>query len=99
MSINLHVGRRSYLVGSASFFGAFFSTVYVRLEAQFWGARFPVVMGALYAGEVSPSEATTALAELNSSERNSSGFHPMRWSGIMSIPKRFHPGAALSVPT
>ena len=64
MSISLHVGTRAYEVGSPGFFGAFFSTVYVRLEDRSWGSRFPVVMTNLYAGRLPPELAAAALAEL-----------------------------------
>ncbi len=64
MSISLHVGTRAFEVGSPGFFGAFFSTVYVRLEDRSWGSRFPVVMTSLYAGHLPPEQAATALAEL-----------------------------------
>jgi len=64
MSLSAIVGRAEFQIGTASFFKSFFSTVYVRLEGESWGSRFPVVMQDLYAGTVEPGRAPAAVAEL-----------------------------------
>lgn len=64
VGLGLHVGNWFASVGTPAFFNAFFSTVFVRLEASSWGSRFPVVMNDLYAGHVSPSAAAPMLTEL-----------------------------------
>lgn len=64
MSVSLWVGDRSWLVGSASFLHAFFSTVAARLEDEGWGSRFPTLMRGLYGGELSHGATGAALREL-----------------------------------
>ena len=64
MSIALHVGPKSYEIGTAEFFASFFSTVFTRLEAGSWAAQYPVVMKALYAGAVPASQCAQAITEL-----------------------------------
>lgn len=65
MAVSALVDRESFEIGTPSFFKAFFSTVFVRLEAGSWGSRFPVVMRALYAGEVPSSDCARAVSELH----------------------------------
>ncbi len=62
MGIGVTDGERYWAIGAPSFFNAFFSTVYVRLENENWGARFPTVMNELYSGTVKRS-ALSALRQ------------------------------------
>lgn len=64
MGVDLHVGNRSFVIGSSSFFFAFFSTIVVRLENNRWASRFPIVMNSLYSGTLSWQHAKAAVAEL-----------------------------------
>jgi 2,3-bisphosphoglycerate-dependent phosphoglycerate mutase len=64
MGVVLHVGARDYEIGTASFLTSWFSTIYVRLESEAWGARFPTIMNELYAGRLPASQVATALIEL-----------------------------------
>jgi 2,3-bisphosphoglycerate-dependent phosphoglycerate mutase len=64
MGLSITVGRTELQIGAASFFKAFFSTVYVRLEGESWGSRFPAVMHDLYSGTVEPGRAPAAAVEL-----------------------------------
>lgn len=58
------VGRARYEIGSASFLNSFFSTIYVRLENEDWGSRYPLVMGPFYEGKLAASDSVSAQAEL-----------------------------------
>lgn len=63
MTIGFKVGSITDEIGSPDLLHAFFSTIAVRLEPA-WGARFPVLMDQLYAGELSHHHAAQALSEL-----------------------------------
>ena len=76
MAVGIVVGGREYPIGSGSFFGAFFSTVCVRLESERWGARFPVVMNRLYSGHLAAGEAEAALSELDLIQQGLEAFPP-----------------------
>lgn len=64
MSVAVWVGRKHWQAGSAAFLKAFFSTVFVRLEHESWGARHPVLMRELYAGRLACKSAEAASKEL-----------------------------------
>lgn len=64
MGISAFVGQREFEIGTPSFFKSFFSTIFVRLESESWGARFPIVMRQLYAGRVSSGSCLSAASEL-----------------------------------
>lgn len=64
MSLTLWAGRRPFPVGSSSFLKAFFSTIFIRLEDETWGSRYPVVMHDLYAGCVPHEKAEAASEEI-----------------------------------
>lgn len=64
MGLSAWVGKEGYEIGTVSFFKSFFSTIYVHLEAERWGSRFPVVMKELYSGRLKPERANDALREL-----------------------------------
>ena len=76
MGVGIVVGGSEYPIGTGSFFGAFFSTVCVRLESERWGARFPVVMNRLYNGHLDASEAEGALHELDLIHHELEAFPP-----------------------
>ena len=48
MSVGLMVGYNWWTIGEGSLFNSFFSTIYVRLENNEWGSRYPVIMNKLY---------------------------------------------------
>jgi 2,3-bisphosphoglycerate-dependent phosphoglycerate mutase len=64
MAVALWVGRKHYEIGAASFLKSFFSTVFVRLEDEDWGSRFPTVMNELYMGKLPHAKSTEALSEV-----------------------------------
>ena len=64
MGISVVVGDEGHPLGTPSFFKAFFSTVFVRLEGGSWGSLFPIVMRQLYAGGLDPDAALVADSEL-----------------------------------
>lgn len=66
MSLSFHVGEKRYEIGSSSFLKSFFSTVFVRLEKEDWGSRYPTVMQELYSGKLSHFHAGAAENELAS---------------------------------
>ena len=66
MGVALHVGDRSFEIGTSTFLKAFFSTVAVHAEGNTWGSRFPAVMNGLYEGRIDPETADAALHELDS---------------------------------
>jgi len=97
MSISLHAGTKAYELGSPGFFGAFFSTVYVRLEGRAWGSRFPVIMNALYAGHLPPEQVPAALAELATIRTALTAFPPQSVVWDHEAPQSQPPwGAAIS---
>jgi len=64
MGISVWVGNNSYEIGASSFFNSFFSTIFVRLEQEKWGSRFPIVMRELYSGRLGYEKAEGTLIEL-----------------------------------
>lgn len=64
MSVGLMVGYNWWTVGEGSFLTAFFSTVYVRLENNEWGSKYPVIMNKLYWGEIPLEYLEAGIAEL-----------------------------------
>jgi 2,3-bisphosphoglycerate-dependent phosphoglycerate mutase len=64
MGISFLVGNRSFEIGTASFLNSFFSTIYVKLENEKWGSRFPTIMRELHSGKMSYKSAETATQEL-----------------------------------
>ena len=62
--IALRVGGKIFEIGSASFFKSFFSTVFVRLEDEDWGSKFPKLMNNLYMGRLEVHDSSSALKEL-----------------------------------
>ena len=76
MGVSVRVGDRSYEIGAASFFKAFFATICVRLENERWGKRFPVLMHGVYTGRLPPYDAQSALQELTSVRSELEGYGP-----------------------
>ena len=76
MSVSIRAGHSTFEIGSPDFLHAFFSTIFVRLEHESWGARFPVLMRELYAGRVSAAGCTTSLAELEVIRRELATLRP-----------------------
>jgi len=64
VSVALWVGNSSFEIGAASFFNAFFSTVFARAEGESWGSRYPMLMKELYSGTLRPELVPKALLEV-----------------------------------
>ena len=76
MSVGLMVGYNWWTVGEGSFFNSFFSTIYVRLENNEWGSRYPVIMNKLYWGNVPFEFVERGIAELVSIQEELKKFLP-----------------------
>jgi len=76
MGVSLHTRAKSYELGAASFFASWFSTIYVRLENDSWGVRFPAIMNELYSGSVAADRVAEALRELKIIQTEFAGFCP-----------------------
>lgn len=66
MGVSVWVGDNVYEIGASSFLNSFFSTVYVTLENERWGSRFPIIMRQLYSGKMTHTQSETAINELQS---------------------------------
>ncbi len=76
MSLSLWTGEKRFEVGSPSFLKSFFSTVFVRLEGENWGSRYPIVMNELYSGRLSHPQAGAAESELGAIREGLASFAP-----------------------
>lgn len=76
MSVGLMVGYNWWTIGEGSFFNSFFSTIYVRLENNEWGSRYPVIMNKLYWGDVPFESVERGIAELVSIQEELKKFLP-----------------------
>ena len=76
MSISIRVGNNNFEIGTASFLNSFFSTIFVRLEQEKWGSRFPIVMNDLYSGCVDHKKAAGALIEIQNIREGLDDFSP-----------------------
>jgi hypothetical protein len=74
MGVGIQVGSIIDELGTAEFLHAFFSTLSARLESH-WGARFQHMMR-LYDGLLTSSEASAALAELDTIRSELAAFSP-----------------------
>jgi hypothetical protein len=63
VSVDLHVGDKSWPVGSGALLGAFFDTVASRLEDTRRGSKYPLT-AKLYQGKLQPADTGAAIAEL-----------------------------------
>ena len=76
MSVGLMVGYKWWTIGEGSLFNSFFSTIYVRLEHNQWGSRYPVIMNKLYWGDVPFESVESGIAELVSIQEELKKFLP-----------------------
>lgn len=76
MSVGLMVGYNWWTIGEGSLFNSFFSTIYVRLENNQWGSRYPVIMNKLYWGDVPFESVESGIAELVSIQEELKKFLP-----------------------
>ena len=76
MSVGLMVGYNWWTIGEVSLFNSFFSTIYVRLENNEWGSRYPVIMNKLYWGDVPFESVERGIAELVSIQEELKKFLP-----------------------
>lgn len=65
MTVGIKVDFLWFPIGTGDFFHSFFSTICINLENSDWGSKFPVIMNSLYAGDLLPETATTAIEELH----------------------------------
>lgn len=68
MTIGLKLGSITDEIGTGDFLYCFFSTISGNLEPEGWGTRFPMLLTALYQGELGQKDAIAALAELDTIE-------------------------------
>jgi 2,3-bisphosphoglycerate-dependent phosphoglycerate mutase len=76
MMVSFQVGNKSFEIGSSDFLHSFFSTVFVRLENNRWGSRFPVLMNHLYTGNLSTELSSEAKEELKKIKFELAEFSP-----------------------
>ena len=76
MSVGLMVGYNWWTIGEGSLFNSLFSTIYVRLENNQWGSRYPVIMNKLYWGDVPFESVESGIAELVSIQEELKKFLP-----------------------
>ncbi|MFD2287265.1 hypothetical protein GJU39_13680 [Pedobacter petrophilus] len=50
MAVGLFIDPVFYKIGSGSFLNSFFSTIYIKLENNNWGNKYPLIMNDLYNG-------------------------------------------------
>nr|WP_301183243.1 Imm70 family immunity protein [Streptococcus suis] len=70
------VGYNWWTVGEGSLFNSFFSTIYVRLENNRWGSKYPIIMNKLYFGEVPLEDIEEGIVELLSIQKELKNFRP-----------------------
>lgn len=63
-------------LGGSDFVHSFFSTISYHLEPDGWGTRYPVLMNALYQGQLSAEDAGAALEELADVQMRLNQFPP-----------------------
>ncbi|HFI0687230.1 TPA: immunity 70 family protein [Streptococcus suis] len=76
MSVGLMVGYNWWTVGEGSLLNSFFSTIYVRLENNKWGSKYPVIMNQLYWGKIPLEYVEIGIAELLSIQEEFKKFLP-----------------------
>ena len=85
MSVGLMVGYNWWTIGEGSLFNSFFSTIYVRLENNEWGSRYPVIMNKLYWGDVPFESVERGIEELLSIQEELKNFSLRMLYGILKI--------------
>ena len=78
LSLALQVGKKGFEIGTPSFLTSWFSTIFVRLEDENWGSRFPTIMRDLYSGAVPSTKAENALREIEGIRNALSALPPDR---------------------
>lgn len=99
MSVGLMVGYNWWTVGEGSLLNAFFSTVYVQLENNDWGSKYPVIMNKLYWGEIPLEYLETGIAELLSIQEELKICHHITLYGILKICQLLLLGEIILQPT
>lgn len=64
MGLAAWVGRQCFELASPAYMNCFFSTVYVRLDAEDDESTYPIIMSELAAGKVSHRNARAAIEEI-----------------------------------
>lgn len=64
MSVTISVGRDIFEIGAAEFLKSWFSTIFIRLENEKWGSKYPTVMKEFYSGNLSHANAEKAKKEV-----------------------------------
>ncbi|RKH61047.1 immunity 70 family protein [Corallococcus aberystwythensis] len=76
MAIALMIDNVATELGTGDFVHAFFSTLSARLEPEGWGTRFPLLLNALYQGELPKEHAARAVEELRTARAELRAFSP-----------------------
>jgi hypothetical protein len=76
MSVGFKVWSIWYIVGTADFLHAFFSTISCRLEPDGWGSKYPGLMNYLYSGKLEYKYVSSAIQELKEIQTALSQFAP-----------------------
>ena len=76
MSVGLMVGYNWWTIGEGSLFNSLFSTIFIRLENNEWGSRYPVIMNKLYWGDVPFESVEKGIEELLSIQEELKKFLP-----------------------
>jgi 2,3-bisphosphoglycerate-dependent phosphoglycerate mutase len=64
--MSVWVGKDRFELGDASLLKSLSSTIFLRLEDEYWGSVYPTVMERFYSGRLPYIDADTARRELNS---------------------------------
>ena len=64
MTVGIKVDFLWFSIGTGDFFHSFFSTICINLENGNWGSKFPIIMNALYGGEIEVSNLEEAKKEI-----------------------------------
>jgi 2,3-bisphosphoglycerate-dependent phosphoglycerate mutase len=76
LSLSVWVGKHRFEIGDSSFLKSFFSTVFVRLEDEDWGSRYPTIMEKFYSGRVGAADLGAAGRELGAIRESLQSFSP-----------------------
>lgn len=76
MTIAFRQGAVLTIIGPGGLLHALCSTIAVKLENGVWGSRFPLILNALYQGELAPQHARAAMQEAQAIKRELAALAP-----------------------
>ena len=76
MAVGLFIDPVFYKIGSGSFLNSFFSTIYVKLENNNWGSKYPLIMNDLYNGCVNKNNIDEFKEEISRLRLELKQLHP-----------------------